>query len=364
MLPTHSVSAGPRLSRGRARARAAARRGARALRRRVSDDEALARLPPARARREGSSPRSSRRTRWPGWCARRASLRGQHRAREPERPRRQGPRDPRGRRRAGDAADDAGIGERLRGAARARGQQGVRRLRHRGRSRRSSARSRSRWSWTRRASTCWSWACRSPTRWPTARSSSARASARCARASTPRRTCSRRCGASARAAELPLVLFSYFNPLLRYGLDAPGREAREARASTACSSPTCRRRKRRSGCARARGRASTPCSWPRPPAPTSGCARVAEASRGFVYAVSRTGVTGERDALSDDARAAGGAAQGADRRSRSRSASASPRPEQVRGGGGGGGRRGGGQRARALPGGAPATATWRDRCDG
>src|SRR6266498_811660 len=30
--------------------------------------------------------------------------------------------------------------------------------------------------------------------------------------------------------------------------------------------------------------------------------RVAEASRGFVYAVSRTGVTGERQALSDDAR--------------------------------------------------------------
>jgi tryptophan synthase alpha chain len=29
--------------------------------------------------------------------------------------------------------------------------------------------------------------------------------------------------------------------------------------------------------------------------------RVADSSRGFVYAVSRTGVTGERDTLSDDA---------------------------------------------------------------
>jgi tryptophan synthase alpha chain len=39
-----------------------------------------------------------------------------------------------------------------------------------------------------------------------------------------------------------------------------------------------------------------------PTSPEERLRRVAEASRGFVYAVSRTGVTGERSALSDDAR--------------------------------------------------------------
>ena len=39
-----------------------------------------------------------------------------------------------------------------------------------------------------------------------------------------------------------------------------------------------------------------------PTSPDDRLKRVAEASRGFVYAVSRTGVTGERQALSDDAR--------------------------------------------------------------
>jgi tryptophan synthase alpha chain len=38
-----------------------------------------------------------------------------------------------------------------------------------------------------------------------------------------------------------------------------------------------------------------------PTSPDERLARIAEASRGFLYAVSRTGVTGERQALSDDA---------------------------------------------------------------
>jgi tryptophan synthase alpha chain len=38
-----------------------------------------------------------------------------------------------------------------------------------------------------------------------------------------------------------------------------------------------------------------------PTSPDARLKRVADASRGFVYAVSRTGVTGERDAVSDDA---------------------------------------------------------------
>jgi tryptophan synthase alpha chain len=39
-----------------------------------------------------------------------------------------------------------------------------------------------------------------------------------------------------------------------------------------------------------------------PTSPPERLRRVAEASRGFIYAVSRTGVTGERQSLSEDAR--------------------------------------------------------------
>src|SRR5207344_1587062 len=39
-----------------------------------------------------------------------------------------------------------------------------------------------------------------------------------------------------------------------------------------------------------------------PTSPDERLRKVAEASRGFVYAISRTGVTGERHSLSDDAR--------------------------------------------------------------
>ena len=52
---------------------------------------------------------------------------------------------------------------------------------------------------------------------------------------------------------------------------------------------------------RARGTTSTPCSSPRPTRPDARLRRVAALRRGFVYAVSRTGVTGERDALSSEA---------------------------------------------------------------
>ncbi len=102
-------------------------------------------------------------------------------------------------------------------------------------------------------------------------------------------------------SELPLVLFSYLNPVLQRSMaralvetkragvdgvlvtDLPPEEAgewipaaREAGVDTIfLASPT---------------------------SPDERLRRVAEASRGFVYAISRTGVTGERQALSDDAR--------------------------------------------------------------
>ena len=83
---------GPRLSGGRARARAAARRRAASA---TTPSATTRRSPPSTCwpRRRASCPRSSRPTPSPGSCARRASPPRPARAREPERPRRQGPGD-------------------------------------------------------------------------------------------------------------------------------------------------------------------------------------------------------------------------------------------------------------------------------
>jgi tryptophan synthase alpha chain len=100
------------------------------------------------------------------------------------------------------------------------------------------------------------------------------------------------------SAEVPLLLFSYLNPVMRYGVEALAREAagagidgcllidlsvEEANSITPAlraagldtvflAAPTSTERRRR---------------------------LVAEHSSGFVYLVSRTGVTGEKDTLSD-----------------------------------------------------------------
>jgi tryptophan synthase alpha chain len=104
-----------------------------------------------------------------------------------------------------------------------------------------------------------------------------------------------------RRCEIPLLLFSYFNPLLRHGLERLGREGRDAGLDGVLVTdlppeeaggwlPT----------ARAQGLDTVFLAAPTSPADR--LRRVAEATRGFVYAVSRTGVTGERQALSEDAR--------------------------------------------------------------
>ena len=82
-------------------------------------------------------------------------------------------------------------------------------------------------------------------------------------------------------------------------------------------------------------------------APTSTRTRlelVAEYSTGFVYLVSRTGVTGEQASLSDAGDPADRSDAPASPTCRWRSGSASPQPEQVAAVGGVCGRRRGGQR--------------------
>ena len=101
-------------------------------------------------------------------------------------------------------------------------------------------------------------------------------------------------------SELPLLLFSYMNPLLRYGLD---RLARDAVAAGVDGVLVTDLPPEEAGewIAIARRSGLDTVFLAAPTSPDARLSRVAESSRGFVYAVSRTGVTGERNALSDDA---------------------------------------------------------------
>ena len=104
-----------------------------------------------------------------------------------------------------------------------------------------------------------------------------------------------------RRSAVPLVLFSYANPLLRYGLKELTRDAREAGVDGVLVTDL--PPEEANGwleCARAADLDTV--FLAAPTSPEERLRRVASASRGFVYAISRTGVTGERDALSEDAR--------------------------------------------------------------
>lgn len=104
-----------------------------------------------------------------------------------------------------------------------------------------------------------------------------------------------------RKSELPLLIFSYYNPLLRHGLARLAADAREAGVDGVLVTDL---PPEEAGpwLEAARPAALDTVFLAAPTSPDDRLHRVAEASRGFVYAVSRTGVTGERQSLSDDAR--------------------------------------------------------------
>jgi tryptophan synthase alpha chain len=99
---------------------------------------------------------------------------------------------------------------------------------------------------------------------------------------------------------LPLLLFSYFNPLLRYGLRRLALEAADSGVDGVLVTDLPPEEAGAwIGAAREAGLDTVFLA-----APTSSDARlglVSQASRGFVYAVSRTGVTGEGETLPEDA---------------------------------------------------------------
>jgi tryptophan synthase alpha chain len=100
-----------------------------------------------------------------------------------------------------------------------------------------------------------------------------------------------------RQTEVPLLLFSYFNPIYRYGLEALARDARAAGVDGVLvtditpeeSGPYCLSMERH----------GLDCVFlAAPTSSTQRIAKIAGCSRGFVYVVSRTGTTGMQQELS------------------------------------------------------------------
>ena len=100
---------------------------------------------------------------------------------------------------------------------------------------------------------------------------------------------------------LPLLLFSYYNPLLQHGLQSLARDAKAAGVDGVLVTDL-PPEEAGEWLAAARASELDTVFLASPTSPPERLRRVAEASRGFVYAISRTGVTGEREALSEDAR--------------------------------------------------------------
>ena len=98
-----------------------------------------------------------------------------------------------------------------------------------------------------------------------------------------------------------LIIFSYLNPVLRFGLEHFAAAAKDCGADGALITDlTVEEADEYLDAMRARNLATVFLA-----APTSTDARlrrIAQASSGFVYAVSRTGITGERKDVADDAR--------------------------------------------------------------
>lgn len=102
-------------------------------------------------------------------------------------------------------------------------------------------------------------------------------------------------------SELPLVLFTYMNPVHRYGTERLAKDAKDAGADGVLVTDL-PPEEANGWLSAARSAGIDTVFLAAPTSPDERIRRIAEASRGFVYAVSRTGVTGEKDEVSEDAR--------------------------------------------------------------
>jgi tryptophan synthase alpha chain len=101
-------------------------------------------------------------------------------------------------------------------------------------------------------------------------------------------------------SEIPLLLFSYMNPLLRYGFDKLARDAAEAGVDGVLLTDLSIE-EADEPVNKLRGHGLDTVFLAAPTSTQRRLRLVAEQSSGFIYLVSRTGVTGERTSLSDSA---------------------------------------------------------------
>ncbi len=98
-------------------------------------------------------------------------------------------------------------------------------------------------------------------------------------------------------SQIPLLLFSYLNPLLRYGFDALARDAAAA-GIDGCLITDLSVEEAADSVARLRAAGLDTVFLAAPTSTERRLRLIAEFSTGFIYLISRAGVTGERDSLS------------------------------------------------------------------
>jgi tryptophan synthase alpha chain len=104
------------------------------------------------------------------------------------------------------------------------------------------------------------------------------------------------------SVKVPIILFSYYNPILQYGLENFARDAARAGADGALVVDLTPEEAGAYVHALRAQKLDT-VFLASPTSPDERLARAAELTRGFFYLISRTGTTGEREALSSSARA-------------------------------------------------------------
>ena len=100
--------------------------------------------------------------------------------------------------------------------------------------------------------------------------------------------------------DTPIVLFSYFNPLLQFGEERVAREAKSAGIDGVLVTDLIPE-EAQSWIERLYQNELDPIFLVAPTTSDERLARIAQQARGFIYAISRAGVTGVRDAVTRDA---------------------------------------------------------------
>jgi len=102
--------------------------------------------------------------------------------------------------------------------------------------------------------------------------------------------------------DVPIVLFSYFNPLLKFGEDRLAEEAKRAGVDAVLVTDLTPE-EAQTWTEKLIQRGLDPIFLVAPTTSDDRLAQIAKQARGFIYAVSRAGVTGARDQLTSDAAA-------------------------------------------------------------